>query len=108
MIKSSSKMPRWAEKVFGKLSDAGIVEESLVDPRSKQFITYTRNFTSKRLLVLEEKCTYTVSPENNNWTHCIKEVWFKSSVIGVSRAIERFCAEQYKKNASKVYIVCTY
>lgn len=94
--------------MFGKLSDAGIVEESLVDPRSKQFITYTRNFTSKRLLVLEEKCTYTVSPENNNWTHCIKEVWFKSSVIGVSRAIERFCAEQYKKNASKVYIVCTY
>ena len=35
-------------------------------------------------------------------THCIKEVWFKSSVMGVSRAIERFCAEQYKKNASKV------
>ena len=38
-------------------------------------------------------------------THCIKEVWFKSNVIGVSRAIERFCAEQYKKNASKVYSV---
>jgi len=29
-------------------------------------------------------------------------VWFKSSVIGVSRAIEKFCAEQYKKNAFKV------
>ena len=39
---------------------------------------------------------------HNIRTHCIKEVWFKSSVMGVSRAIERFCAEQYKKNASKV------
>ena len=54
-------------QLFGKLSDAGIVEESLVDPHGKQFITYTRNFTSKRLLVLEEKCTYMVSPENSDW-----------------------------------------
>ena len=41
-------------------------------------------------------------------TNCVKEVWFKSSVIGVSRAIEKFCAEQYKKNASKVGIWCAF
>jgi len=49
------------------LSQAGVVEESVVDPHNQQVVTYTRNFTAKKYLVVEEKCTYKASPENGNW-----------------------------------------
>ena len=39
----------------------------------KQFVTYTRNFTAKKYLVVEEKCTYTASLETQNSLsgHCL-------------------------------------
>jgi len=49
------------------LSEAAVVEESTVDPVNQQFVTYTRNFTAKKYLLVEERCTYTASPENSNW-----------------------------------------
>lgn len=38
-------------------------------------------------------------------THCIKEVWFKSGLPGVSRAIELYSADRYKRNAAKVSVL---
>ncbi|XP_065888637.1 PRELI domain-containing protein 1, mitochondrial-like [Dysidea avara] len=101
MIKRGSKLPNWAKMIAPVLSQAGIIEESIVDPTTQQFITYTRNFTAKKYLVVEEKCTYMASLENSNWTQCIKQVWFKSSLMGVSRAIELYTSDRYKRNASK-------
>ena len=46
---------------------ACLVEESVVDPVAKTLTTYTRNITFTRLMVVEEKCVYTVSPNNNEW-----------------------------------------
>ena len=44
-----------------------MIEESLVDPAAKSFVTYTRNVTHTKLISITEKCTYYVSPENENW-----------------------------------------
>jgi len=49
------------------LSEAVIIEESTVNSVNQQFVTYTRNFTARKYLVVEEKCTYTASQENSNW-----------------------------------------
>ena len=46
---------------------ACVVEESIVDPIARTFTTYTRNITYKMLMVVEEKCVYTVHPQNREW-----------------------------------------
>lgn len=46
---------------------ACIMEESVVDPEAKTLTTYTRNITFTRLMVVEEKCVYSVHPTNKEW-----------------------------------------
>jgi len=53
--------------VGGQGASACIVEESVVDSATKTFTTYTRNISFSKLMSVEEKCTYYVSPENENW-----------------------------------------
>ena len=43
-----------------------IIEDSIVDPAARTFTTYTKNITSTKLLSVEEKCVYYVSPDNQN------------------------------------------
>ena len=44
-----------------------MIEESVVDSAAKIFTTYTRNINYAKLMLVEEKCTYYVSPENESW-----------------------------------------
>ena len=46
---------------------AYIVEESEVDMATKTTTTYTRNVNFNKLMTVEEKAIYTVSPENKEW-----------------------------------------
>ena len=52
---------------LGGPGTACVVEESVVDSTAKTFTTYTRNITYTTLGVVEEKCVYYVSPENESW-----------------------------------------
>lgn len=54
-------------QLFGETGPALMVEESVVDSQSKTFTTYTRNVSHTKLMSIIEKCTYSVSPENDNW-----------------------------------------
>jgi len=94
--------------VGGQGASACIVEESVVDSATKTFTTYTRNITFSKLMSVEEKCTYYVSPENENWTCCRKQAWIKCGVAGLSFAVERFGVERYKKNAKKAELGLEY
>ncbi|XP_078344462.1 PRELI domain-containing protein 1, mitochondrial-like [Oculina patagonica] len=96
----TNSLPRWAER-FVSSKVACVVEESVVDPEAKTLTTYTRNITFTRLMVVEEKCVYSVHPTNKEWTTCQRQSWISSGVFGFARAIERFGIERYKSNASK-------
>lgn len=54
-------------QVVGRISNAYIMEDSVFDRKEKKIVTYTRNVTHKRMLMITERCTYYVSPENKNW-----------------------------------------
>ena len=56
-----------AQFVGGKGASACIVEESVVDMATKTFTTYTRNINFNKLMSVEEKAVYYVSPENDEW-----------------------------------------
>ena len=53
--------------VGGKGASACIVEESVVDMATKTFTTYTRNINFNKMMSVEEKAIYSVSPDNRNW-----------------------------------------
>ena len=59
--------PSHTQFVGGKGAAACIVEESEVDVATKTFTTYTRNINFNRLMSVEEKAVYTVSPDNTQW-----------------------------------------
>lgn len=58
-------LPIFSQFVSSKV--ACIMEESVVDPEAKTLTTYTRNITFTRLMVVEEKCVYSVHPTNKEW-----------------------------------------
>lgn len=100
LTRKTNSPPRWAER-FVNSRVACIVEESIVDPEAKTLTTYTRNITFTRLMVVEEKCVYSVHPSNKEWTMCKKESWISSGIFGFARPVERFGVERYKSNSSK-------
>ena len=46
---------------------AYIVEESILDPVSNTFTTYTKNITLTSYMTVEEKCVYSVPKSNSEW-----------------------------------------
>ncbi|EDO37602.1 predicted protein, partial [Nematostella vectensis] len=100
LLTKTNRLPRWGER-FVNSRVACIIEESVVDPVAKTLTTYTRNITFKTLMVVEEKCVYTVSPQNKEWTTCERQSWVTSGVYGFARAIEAFGIERYKNNVKK-------
>lgn len=103
LLRKTNRAPKWMEMFTGGAgSVVGIVEESVVDVSKKTFTTYTRNINFAKLMSVEEKCIYYVCPENKEWTCCKKCAWIKCGVRGLSRAVEKFGVERYRKNAKKV------
>ncbi|XP_065052109.1 PRELI domain-containing protein 1, mitochondrial-like [Rhopilema esculentum] len=100
LISKTNRLPKWGEK-FVSNPTACIVEESIVDPVNKTLITYTRNITYQKLMVVEEKCEYTKSSDCKDWTLCSRQAWITSKIYGFSRPIEAFGVERYKNNIQK-------
>ncbi|XP_064389039.1 PRELI domain-containing protein 1, mitochondrial-like [Halichondria panicea] len=102
LLSKTNKAPKWIEKFIGGAGQAAfVIEESIVDSSTRTFTTHTRNINFTKLLSIEEKCTYYTCPEDNSWTCCRKQAWIRSGLMGLSRAVEKFGVERYKKNAKK-------
>ncbi|CAG0891002.1 unnamed protein product [Darwinula stevensoni] len=96
----TNKLPKWGE-AFVSSRTVCIVEESIVDPKLKSLITYTRNIGFNRAMTVEEKTVYTADPQHQQWTLAKRQAWISSSLFGFKFAIEAFGLERYKKNATK-------
>lgn len=51
LSKTNSSVPKWAEKFVPGGKIVCIVEESIVDPKRKELITYTRNLGHTKIMV---------------------------------------------------------
>lgn len=98
IYKTLHKAPRWAERF---VSHVYIVEESVVDPQSNVITTYTRNICHKNLMLIEEKCDYKVSTDNLLWTLWDKKAYIKSTVFGLSRALQAYGVQKFPKNCKR-------
>lgn len=51
LLTKTNRVPKWGERFIGNNSNVKIIEESIVDPKEKLFITYTRNLTYTKVMV---------------------------------------------------------
>ncbi|KAH9487916.1 PRELI domain-containing protein 1, mitochondrial [Bulinus truncatus] len=101
MLTKTNKIPKWGERLVGQNKHVLIVEESVVDASDKSVTTYTRNLGLQKIMSIEEKCVYKVSPENPLWTTCERTAFVSSNVFGVAGALEAFGAKRFQNNARK-------
>lgn len=101
LTKTNSSVPKWAERfVPGKA--ICIVEESVVDPKTKVLITYTRNVGHTKIMSVTEKVIYKESEETPGCTVAIRSAWIDSQVKGFGRAICAFGMDRFRKNCVKM------
>jgi len=101
LLTKTNSLPRWGERFVPGPRYVCVLEESVVDPKSKTLTTYTRNIGYTSIMMVEEKCIYRPSTENTDWTECHREAWISSSLYGFSYALQTFGYERFKKNASR-------
>lgn len=98
-----NKVPKWTERFIGGTDGPVlIVEESVVDPVDKTFTTYTRNIGYSKVMCVEEKCVYTVSPDNPSWTVCEKSAFIQCQLnYFIRRPFEAFGHKRFSRNSDK-------
>ncbi|KAK2104108.1 PRELI domain-containing protein 1, mitochondrial [Saguinus oedipus] len=85
-----------------------ILEDSIVDPQNQTMITFTWNINHAQLMVVEERCVYSVNSYNSSWTEIRREAWVSCSLLGVSRAVQEFGLAWFKSNVTKTMKGCEY
>jgi hypothetical protein len=103
LLTKTNHLPRWGERFVPGPRNVCVLEESVVDPKSKTVTTYTRNIGYTSIMTVEEKCIYRPSTDNSEWTECHREAWINSSVYGFSYALQKFGVERFKSNVSKSF-----
>ncbi|KAK1175460.1 PRELI domain-containing protein 1, mitochondrial-like isoform X3 [Acipenser oxyrinchus oxyrinchus] len=103
LLTKTNHLPRWAEKIFpSNLSrSVFVIEDSIVDPKNKTLTTFSWNINHTRLMVVEERCVYSMSQEKQAWSLAKREAWISSGVFGFSRAIQEFGLARFKSNQAK-------
>ncbi|XP_061901698.1 PRELI domain containing 1a [Entelurus aequoreus] len=103
LLTKTSRSPRWMERYLPKQmsSSAYILEDSVVDPQKRTMTTLTWNITHARLMSVEERCEYSINPENGSWTEIKREAWISSKVYGLSRAVQEFGLARFKTSVNK-------
>uniref|UniRef100_A0A8C4TEH1 PRELI domain containing 1a n=1 Tax=Erpetoichthys calabaricus TaxID=27687 RepID=A0A8C4TEH1_ERPCA len=104
LLTKTNRLPRWAEKIFpSNLSrSVFIIEDSIVDPKSKTFTTFTWNINHRRLMV--RKMFFGMNSETHAWTRVQREAWI--SFCGIRDyfffvMIQEFGLARFKSNQAK-------
>jgi len=107
LLTNKTQIPSFINFVMGLgNSDVGFfVEESIVDPVNKKMVMKGRNITFSNFIQVEETCTYTPDPKNENWTMFKQDVSIKvvpyENIPKVTRLIEEFSIKKFTENALK-------
>lgn len=102
IITKTNKLPKWGERFIpGSKRSLCVLEESIIDPKARTMVTYTRNLGLTTIMTVEERCEYRPSSDNSKWTECKREAWISSQVYGFSYALQAFGLDRFKKNGHK-------
>lgn len=98
LLSKTNHLPKWGERFYNAKS-VKILEDSVLDLKTRTLTTYTRNIGYKRVLKVDEKVEYREGEDGK--TVAIRSAWISSQVFGFSRAIRAFGVERFKNNCQK-------
>lgn len=98
ILSKTNKVPKWGEH-FYKNTPIKIIEDSVLDPKKKTLITFTRNIGFKKIMKVDEIVEY--SEQHDGRTLAVRRAYVSSQVFGFSRAIRAFGIERFKSNCQK-------
>jgi len=96
IMTKTNRKPQWMQW-WTPAGSVLIVEESVLDPAAKTLTTYTKNITLVPYMQVEEKCVFSVSPENPDWTICRTEARVTSELI-IRSLVETFGQRRFHSN----------
>ncbi|KCV70264.1 hypothetical protein H696_02594 [Fonticula alba] len=97
----NGKIPAWGRSFMPK-AQAYVVEASQVDRNQRTMTTITHNLTHKTLMNVEERQTFSVHPENPNWTVVSTEAHISSGIgYGLSGRVEAFGYSSFQRSAER-------
>nr|CAG8470034.1 4880_t:CDS:2 [Entrophospora candida] len=108
LILKRGVVPKWGRGFF-KNSEAYILEESMINPKTQTMITLTKNITHARVMQVEERQTFRVDPNNPEHTQVTTEVRVISNFgWGLTERVEGFGIKKFSDNTtkSKGYVAC--
>jgi len=103
LVMKTNSVPSWG-KALMPAKRVPILEESIVDPKSKTMKTYCTNVTHKSLMETTEKVVYTsqLDDQGCSVTHCDRMFWVSSKWVAPTRhLIERFGVNRWNSNVRK-------
>jgi len=103
LLTKTNRVPKWGERFF-KAKFVCIVEESIVDPKERTIVTYTRNIGFNKIMNVVEKVTYKISSDAQGRTIATRSAWVDSNVYGFATAIKAFGLDRFKKNCNKTIL----
>ncbi|XP_077285442.1 preli-like [Arctopsyche grandis] len=99
LLTKTNRVPKWGERFFNAKS-VKIVEESIVDPKNKLLITYTRNLGYAKVMSVVERVVYREMAGGR--CEAKRSAWIDSQVLGFSRAIRAFGIDRFRKNCNQM------
>lgn len=99
LLTKTNRVPKWGERFFSAKS-VKIIEESVVDPKNKVLVTYTRNLGYTKVMSVVERVEYRSAGPGQ--TIARRSAWIDSQVFGFSRAIRAFGVDRFRKNCNQM------
>ncbi|TID29978.1 hypothetical protein CANINC_001489 [Pichia inconspicua] len=104
LIKKSGRLPNFVKPFLGKITTSWIIENTIVDPKSKEMITYNCNLDHRKIIRVEEFNTYKYDFEKNV-TNSLVTVLFSSGFtqrfglgLNIKDRIENWSRKKFSDN----------
>ncbi|XP_039957795.1 protein preli-like [Bactrocera neohumeralis] len=105
LLSKTNPVPKWGKRFYNN-APVRIVEDSILDPKNKTLVTFTRNIGFKKIMKVDEIVEY--SEQKDGRTLAVRRASVTSQVFGFSRAIRAFGIERFKSNCNKAAIGFNY
>lgn len=107
LIKKSGRLPNFIKPFLGKITTSWIIENTIVDPKTKEMITYNCNLDHRKIIRVEEYNTYKFD-FNKKVTNSFVTVKFSSGFnqkfglgLGIKDRIENWSKNKFSDNLFK-------
>ncbi|KAG0671466.1 hypothetical protein C6P40_005274 [Pichia californica] len=104
LIKKNGRLPKFIKPFLGKITTTWIIENTIVDPKNKEMITYNCNLDHTKIIRIEEFNTYKFN-FNENLTNSKVTVKFSSGFthkfafgLGIRERIENWSKNKFSNN----------